>query len=660
MIELTWLPAHAEWNAFLRAAGEQPEELSRWRHLVAAANYRIDFLETGKLDRSVRKLFPSGPPAAAGEPLRLAMLGSSTLHHLAPAIRVAGLRRGLWIDVFEGEYGQYRQELLEPGSSLTDFRPHVVLLALDAHHVASSARGELEAALENITACWSAARDNFQATVIHQTILPIFSRLLGNNEQRDPESPAAVIEKLNSRLRSLADKHGVHLLAADSYAAEDGVTQWFDAVLWHRSKQEIHPRVSHIYGDLVGRLLAALRGRSSKCLVLDLDNTLWGGVIGDDGLEGILLGQGSAMGEAFVDFQHYAQQLSRRGIILAVCSKNDEHNALSPFEQHPDMVLKRKDIACFVANWQDKAGNLRHIAKSLNIGLDSLVFADDNPFERNLVRQELPEVQVPELPEDPSFYAATIAAAGYFESLTVTEEDRERAGQYRANIEREQLKTSATDMEGYLRGLGMELIARPFDAVGLARIVQLINKTNQFNLTTRRYTETDIRAVMSDPGAAAYQFRLTDRFGDNGVVAILIGRMGDNAALVMDTWLMSCRVLGRQVEEACLNVMIDAARRLGAKQIVGVYRPTAKNEMVRSLYERLGFRPDETQADEAGTDANDPGETRWSLCLADHKKKPVIMKVTVHEPGGSKSHSTHEAKEEATAGSASHQPNQRS
>ena len=629
MIELSWLPAAADWNAIIRGAAEKPDELSRWQHLVAAANYRIDFLETAKLDRTLRKQFASGPPAAAGTPLRLAFLGSSTLHHLAPAIRVAGLRRGMWIEIFEGEYGQYRQELLEPGAELTKFQPHVVLLALDAHHVASSARGDLEAALENITTCWYAARDNFKATVIHQTVLPIFPRLLGNNEQRDPESPAAIVESLNTRLRQLADKHGVHLLAADSYAAEGGIAHWFDAVLWHRSKQEVHPRVSHVYGDLAGRLLAALRGKSSKCLVLDLDNTLWGGVIGDDGLEGILLGQGSAMGEAFVDFQQYAQQLSRRGVILAVCSKNDEANAVSPFEQHPDMVLKRKDIACFVANWQDKAGNLRHIAKTLNIGLDSLVFADDNPFERNLVRQELPEVQVPELPEDPSFYASTIAAAGYFESLAVTEEDRERASQYRANIEREQLKTSATDMEGYLRGLAMELIVRPFDSVGLARIVQLINKTNQFNLTTQRYTEADVRAMMSDPGVAAYQFRLTDRFGDNGIIAILIGRMNSENALVMDTWLMSCRVLGRQVEEACLNVMVDAARSLGAARVVGVYRPTAKNEMVRTLYERLGF----TLKQPEGA-AGDAGEIQWTLELAGYEKKPVIMLVTMQEPSG--------------------------
>jgi FkbH-like protein len=621
----TWLPLHPEWTQSLNIAGLQPDEASRWRHFVACSHARIDFMETAKLDRALRKAFPDGLPAAAGKPIRLALLGSSTLKHLVPAIRVGALRHGLWAEIFEGDYGQYRQELVDADSPLAQFKPHIVLLALDAHHVAAGAGGSLDAALENFTVCWEGAKKNFGATVIQQTLLPVFPRVLGNNEQRETDSPAAIIEALNARLRTAADEHGVHLLAADSYTAQHGLHEWYDPVLWHRSKQEVHPRVSHFYGELVGRLLGAIRGRSSKCLVLDLDNTLWGGVIGDDGLEGILLGQGSAMGEAFVAFQQYARQLLNRGIILAVCSKNDEANALAPFEKHPDMVLRRKDIACFVANWQDKAANLRHIAKTLNIGLDSLVFADDNPFERDLVRQELPEVQVPELPEDPSFYIETIANAGYFEGLTVTPEDRERGGQYRANAEREELRASATDMDGYLKGLGMELDVRPFDSIGLARIVQLINKTNQFNLTTRRYTETEVRDMMTDPSVAAYQFRLTDRFGDNGMIAVLIGivgRLEDKSVLVIDTWLMSCRVLGRQVEEACLNIMVDAARRLGASSLVGEYVPSAKNGVVCELYKRLGFTLEATDDDDA---------TRWSLDLNGYEKQPVIMQIRLSQ-----------------------------
>ncbi len=619
MIELSWLPPAAEaWNAQLTAAAAKETPAEQWAALVAAANVRIDFIQTAKLDRVAQRLFASGAPAVAGKPLRLAVLGSSTLKHLVPAIRVGALRHGLWVEIFEGEYGQYRQELLDTDSALHAFKPDVLLLALDAYHLAEGSGATAEAALENMRACWAMAKQ-MGAVVIQQTALPVFPRLLGNNEQRLADSPAAVLERINAELRPAADQAGVHLLAVDSYAAEHGTKEWHDPVLWHRSKQEVHPRVSHVYGDLVGRMLSALRGRSAKCLVLDLDNTVWGGVIGDDGLHGIHLGQGSTMGEAYVAFQRYAQRLARRGVILAVCSKNDEANALEPFERHPDMVLKRADIACFVANWQDKATNLRHIAKTLNIGLDALVFADDNPFERNLVRQELPEVAVPELPEDPSLYISAIAEAGYFEALTITEEDRERTGQYRANAERESLREAGTDLEGYLRGLEMELVVDPFNELGFARIVQLINKTNQFNLTTRRYTEADVRGMMADPTVLTYQFRLLDRFGDNGMIALLIGRLDGERALLMDTWLMSCRVLGRQVEEACLNVLAAGARSLGAERIIGEYLPSAKNGMVRELYGKLGFTLEESDAE---------GATRWALDLAGFVPRPVMMRVT--------------------------------
>ena len=352
-----------------------------------------------------------------------------------------------------------------------------------------------------------------------------------------------------------------------------------------------------MYGELVARLLAAKQGRSAKCLVLDLDNTLWGGVVGDDGLEGLVIGQGSALGEAFVAFQEYARELARRGVILAVCSKNDEANAVEPFDKHPEMVLKRHDIASFVANWNDKASNLRAITDELNIGIDSLVFVDDNPFERTLVRRELPMVAVPEVGDDPATFAQTLADAGYFEALAVTEEDRARGEQYQGNRQRERLKASTTDLDSYLRSLEMELIWRRFDKVGLQRTVQLINKTNQFNLTTRRYTEEDVLAVMEDSRAFGLQLRLVDRFGDNGIIAIVIGKMNGTEDLAIDTWLMSCRVLGRQVEPTTLNLIAETAKRLGARRLIGEYLPTKKNGMVKDHYAKLGFTVAETGED---------------------------------------------------------------
>jgi FkbH-like protein len=598
MTELYWLPKIEDWRARARAIGSAGGEA--WDEAVALANARLDWVSTNALDTLVARVFPDVPRTLTGKPTRLALLGSSTLTHLHPAIRVAGLRRGMWISTYETEYGQYWQELSEPGSGLYRFEPNAILFALDAHHLtagvtAASSATEAEAALsevcERVRALWRLARDNFHCPVIQQLPIPLHPPLVGNNEHRLPGSRAIFLARLAAQLRQMADDEGVDLLALDARVAQDGLAAWHNSALWHRAKQEVALAAAPMYGELVARLLAAQQGRSYKCLVLDLDNTLWGGVVGDDGIDGLVIGQGSALGEAYVAVQEYARELSRRGIILAVCSKNDEANALEPFDRHPEMVLRRDDVAAFVANWNDKPANLRAIADQLNIGLDALVFVDDSPFERELVRSELPMVAVPEVPDDPAGFAQTIADAGYFEAVAITEEDRVRTGQYQSNRQRDSLRFGATGLESYLRGLEMRLLWRPFDTLGLDRIVQLINKTNQFNLTTRRYSEGDVRALIGDRRAFGLQLRVVDRFGDNGIIAIVIGRMNDDEDLLIDTWLMSCRVLGRQVETETLNLVAAAAIRLGARRLIGEYIPTPKNGMVRDHYGKLGFAP---------------------------------------------------------------------
>jgi FkbH-like protein len=566
---------------------------------VSLANTRLDFVRTSALDQVVRQLWPSLPESLGTRPVKLAILGASTLTHLIPSIRIAGLRRNIWIDTLEGEYGQYLQELSDSDSPIHKWRPSALLLAFDAYHLcaglsAGNLAGDVDDSLNEIMSrireCWRLAHEAFGCVILQQTVAPVHLSLIGSNEHRLSGSRSSFVMRLNAAMREMADADGVELVALDTQIVQDGLFAWHDPVLWHRSKQEVTPSAAPMYGEIVARLLAAKQGKSFKALVLDLDNTLWGGVIGDDGLEGIVVGQGSALGEGFIAVQDYAREQARRGVILAVCSKNDEVNALEPFEKHPDMLLKKGDIASFVANWDDKAANIRRIAADLNIGLDALVFLDDNPFERNLVRQELPMVAVPEIPDDPALVPAALARAGYFEALSITDEDRERGAQYQGNRQREALKGSTTDMAGFLQALEMRLIWRPFDRIGLQRIVQLINKTNQFNLTTRRYTEVEVEALMADSTAVGLQFRLLDRFGDNGIIAIVIGRMkADSAEFLVDTWLMSCRVLGRQVEEATLNVLAEEAARLGADQIVGEYFPTKKNGMVRTHYEKLGF-----------------------------------------------------------------------
>jgi FkbH-like protein len=625
--DLLWLPPPpGDWNARLRGAGDR-SDLTAWNSLAALANFRLDLLATIRIDRRLQSLFADAPPPKLPtKPVRLAILASSTIDHLLPALRVAALRRGIWLHVHTGAYGQYSRELTGTASELRAYAPDTVLFALDAHHLlagfdagGSVTEERFEQVLDGLVAHWRLAREAFDCPVVQQTVLPVFPRLFGNNEHRLTGSRAWLVERLNARMRELAEREGIDLLAIDARAAQDGIGAWHDQMLWHRAKQEVHPAASVMYGELFGRILAARQGRSYKCLVLDLDNTCWGGVIGDDGMEGIALGQGSAIGEAFVAFQSYARSLSRRGIILAVCSKNDEANALEPFDKHPDMVLRRNDIACFVANWSDKASNLRDIAERLNIGLDSLVFVDDNPFERNIVRRELPMVAVPELPDDPGLYAQTIADAGYFEGIALTQEDLERGAQYQANIARESLRSSVTDVEGYLRSLDMEMRWSRFDRVGLRRIVQLINKTNQFNLTTRRTDEEKVLGLIGDNRALTLQLRLLDQFGDNGIIAIVSGAFADGTAdMKIDTWLMSCRVLGRQVEETTLNLIAAQAQGLGAERLIGEYRPTAKNGMVRDHYRTLGFDP---------IGQHDDGATLWSLSLSDFRPFPTFIRT---------------------------------
>jgi FkbH-like protein len=626
MTELHWLPELSDWRTRLRALASSPGSV--WQNAVALAGARINFVLTNALDETTRHLLPNPPEDLTTKPVRLAVLGSGTLTHLLPSIRVAGLRRSIWVDIYENDYGQYWQELSDPASRLHEFRPTAVLVALDAHDLtagltAAMDQAAAEAAMTEVTdrirSIWRQARETLRCPILHQTALPVHPRLLGNNEHRLAGSRATCLTRLNARLRIMAEEEGVDILAVDERAAQDGIRAWHDPGLWHRAKLEVSHGAAPMYGDLVGRWLAAKQGRSFKCLVLDLDNTVWGGVIGDDGMEGIELGQGSPLGEAYVAFQEYARELSRRGVILAVCSKNDEANALEPFEQHPDMVLRRRDISSFVANWSDKAANLRAIAEELNIGLDSLVFIDDNPFERNLVRQELPMVAVPEVSDDPTDYPIALADAGYFEGLSVTDEDRERTAQYQGNKARDALKASATDLPAYLRGLEMQLIAKQFDRVGLQRIVQLINKSNQFNLTTRRYTDEDVIAVMADPDAFGLQLRLLDRFGDNGVIAIVIGRMQPDRDLLIDTWLMSCRVLGRQVEPTTLNLIVREAWKLGARRLVGEYIPSKKNGMVKDHYAKLGFATMETYP---------AGGSRAVLDLANYTPAETFIHVT--------------------------------
>ncbi len=615
--DLSWLPPPPQDFAARLADAEALPEGQAWDALVALARTRLDPARTNRLDRALRRRFPEASPA--GPAVRLALLGSSTLAHLAAGIRVGALRRDLRLTVWEGVHGQYRQEI--DGAALRAVRPDIVLLALDPADLlgpgdpaAGPEAARLAEALGGLTSLWARARAAHGCTLIQQTLLPAALPLMGGNEHRMPGSLAARTLRLNAALRDAAEAEGVDLLALDDAVARHGLDAWHDPALWLRARQAVTPAAAPLYGDLVARIVGARLGRSAKALVLDLDDTLWGGTIGEDGLSGLVVGQGSALGESFLALQAYARDLARRGIVLAVCSKNDPETARMPFREHPDMLLRLSDVAAFVANWDDKATNLRRIAADLRLGLDALVFVDDNPFERALVREHLPMVAVPEVPDEPALVARCLADAGYFEAVTLTDEDRGRAGACARDPVRREARDA--DLAATLAGLGMRLIGRPFDALGLARIVQLVNKTNQFNLTTRRLREAEAAALIDDPDAVTLQLRLVDRLGDNGVIAVVIARRARDD-LVVETWLMSCRVIGRRVEEGILAVLAAEAARRGARRLVGLYRPSGRNGMVADLYPRLGFVAD--------------GEGRWVLDVAGYRPPPDLPMVV--EPG---------------------------
>ena len=621
------LPSPPNFAQRLRDARAVTEPQDRVERLSALAQFRLGFLETIQLDNALVRTTASGP---VGLPrVRLAILGSCTIDHLLPAIRVAGLRRRLQIDVYAGSFGQYRQELLEPPSGLRDFRPDIVLLSLTAREAIArtplgATLGEADdivaSAIAELRELWRHARDAFGPTIIQQTFLDISEPVFGDFDRLVPGAPARVVAALNERVADAAAQDGVLLLDVARASARDGIDAWFDVARWLQGKIEIAPQSAQRYGDMVARIIGAQRGSSRKCLVLDLDNTLWGGVIGDDGVEGVVLGEGSALGEAHLALQRYAKTLNERGVILAVCSKNDFAIAEAAFQGHPEMVLRRADIAAFVANWNDKADNLKAIAEQLNIGLDSLVFVDDNPAERARVRDALPMVAVPELPADPALYVRCLAGGGYFEAIVFTADDRARAEQYAKNVQRDSLRGAAQSVEDYLLALDMSLEVGAVTSIDLARVAQLINKTNQFNPTTTRCTVEELTRLAGSADHIALRFRLVDRFGDNGLISAMILRPAQDDTRVLEVvlWVMSCRVFGRQVEFEAMTIAVEAARQRGIRAIRADYIASPKNGVVAGLYESLGFSRVDSPTSAEGT-------SRWALNVNDYVARRTCL-----------------------------------
>ena len=573
--------------------------------LIKLAKFRLTEPQLKRLSKTRKSL---GDAIQFPTRLRLGVLSNANFDLILPILEASAMRYALDVDARAALFGQGPQQAFDPVSYINTEGFDFILIAFSYQGLPiSEGYGTCADYLCNI---YDALKRNSQAAVIFQTIPNGMPGLFGHYDARRDDTAAAVVLRLNQFLRHDLLGPDDYLLDVARMAETMGLESWHHPGLWNLAKIPFSQHYVPFYADHVARLLGAVYGRSKKCLVLDLDNTLWGGVIGDDGLEGIRIGQHDAQGEAFLAVQQYVKALRARGIILAVCSKNDDVNARRPFQEHDDMVLREDDIAVFQANWSDQASNLEAIAQKLNITVDALVLLDDNPAERAQVRQELPMVGVPELPDDPALYVFALQAAGYFEAVTFSDVDSARAEQYKANAKRADLADTTKDLGTFLQSLQMEISFKPFDASGRNRIAQLINKSNQFNLTTRRYTASEVATVESDPDVFTLQVSLKDRFGDNGMICVVICRPEDDAWII-DTWLMSCRVLGRRVEAVVLAYIIDAAKQHGVTRLRGLFVPSGRNDLVRAHYKQLGFRCLKEDAD--GSD--------WEISVVDFKKE---------------------------------------
>jgi len=623
--ELRWLPrASLDFQGRLQslemAAGPIGAELR------ALATHALDLNQLNKLAKAIGKAVAKGKSLEPLIPFRLAVLSNSTLDLLGPAMVASAARHGVALDVIQPAFDQVAQEALNPESQVNSAKPDAVLFALDYRALPLKiSPGDTEAAaatVRGVVGYLQSLRRGIKAgsnsVCIFQTFAPPAELLFGSLDRGLPGTRRSLIESVNRDLADGVVGSGDVLLDVAGLAETVGLAEWHNTRLWNMAKLSFSDELIPIYAEHVARTISSMRGKSRKVLVLDLDNTVWGGVIGDDGLEGIRIAQGDAAGEAYLAVQRMALELRQRGIVLAVSSKNNDDVAREPFEKHPEMLLKLEHIAVFQANWNDKATNIQAIAEELSIGLDSIVLLDDNPVERGMVRELLPQVAVPELPEDPAWYARTLSAAGYFESVSFAREDLQRAGFYQDNAKRAELQRQVGGVEAYLATLEMAITFQPFDATGRARIVQLINKSNQYNLTTRRYTEPEVEEAENDPDVFTLQVRLTDIFGDNGMISVVICRPGAAATWEIDTWLMSCRVLGRGVEQMVLREILEHARARGVKKLIGTYLPTDRNKLVIDHYGKLGF---------AKVSEDKSSSARWELLVEGVEPEGAPMKV---------------------------------
>jgi FkbH-like protein len=531
--------------------------------------------------------------------VKVALLGDTATQFLKTAIRGTGFDQGFDLQIWEADFDQVERQIFDTNSELYEFNPEIVIIYQSSHKLLgkyNKSTPELYSSLADqrldlIKNLRATINSKLNVKIIYFNYTEIDDSVFGNYANKTESAYLFQLRKLNFGLMTYAAQHpDFNICDMAVIQNQFGKAAMFQPSVYINTEMVLSIDVLPAVAAKTVDLIAAINGKFKKCVILDLDNTLWGGIIGDDGLENIQLGS-LGIGKAFTEFQYWLKKLKNRGIILAVCSKNTESIAKEPFESHPDMVLHLDDIAVFMANWDNKVDNIRRIQSVLNIGYDSMVFLDDNPFERNMVREEIPELTVPEIPEDPAEYLEYLYTLNLFETASFSNEDLNRTKQYQTEAKRTEVQNAYANEDDFLKSLNMQSLVEPFNKFNTPRVAQLSQRSNQFNLRTIRYTEADIEQLIYQPDTFTFAFTLKDKFGDNGLISDIILKAEDKQTLFIDTWLMSCRVLKRGMENFILNTIVHFAKANGYERLKGEYIATPKNEMVSNHYKDYGFTP---------------------------------------------------------------------
>lgn len=589
-------------------------------------NYPFDSSYIIKKKKSIKKALLSENKSRTAK--KIAVFGGSTTSDIVKTMELFLLDNGIEPVFYESEYAQYFQDAMFPSEELIEFKPDIIFIHTSQRNITNYPEltdkkedidAKFDTELGKFKAMWQSIREKFRCPIIQNNFeMPLY-RLLGNRDAYDIHGRVNFVTRLNNAFYEYArENEGFYINDLNFISADYGLRSFSDPSYWNMYKYAMCFDAIPYFAFNTANIIKAVFGKNKKAIALDLDNTLWGGVVGDDGVDGIEIGQETGVSQSYYEFQAYLKQLKSMGIVLTVCSKNDHENAIAGLN-HPEGVLKPDDFIIIKANWENKDRNIIETANELNILPDSIVFADDNPAERAIVRANVEGAAVPEM-EGVENYIFTIDRGGYFEAATFSEDDLKRNEMYKNNARRNAQMASFGDYGEYLKSLDMHAVIDDFIPVYLARITQLTNKSNQFNVTTKRYTETEMEEVFASDSYIRLYGKLVDKFGDNGVVSVVIGKINGDI-LDVDLWIMSCRVLKRDMEFAILDRLVERAREKGIKTIRGHYYPTAKNNMVRNLFGTFGF----TKVSEDET-----GNTEWHMETSSYEKKNNYIDVKLN------------------------------